>query len=84
MVAVGATLLAAWSLTGRIAITNSNFNRITNGMTKQEVIAVAGRPHEIDSIEDNAWSYTIWNGFVPYSDPRYVFFDQNDLVESTH
>ena len=86
-VSVFVVLLATTSgvrqLAGRVAISRTNFNCISQGMTKDQVIAVAGRPHEVNSIEENSWSYYIWNGFVPFSDPDYVFFGDDDLVEST-
>ena len=69
-----AAIFGARQLTSRIAISRTTFNRISQGMTKDEVIAVAGKPHEVNSIDENSWSYYIWNGFVPFSDPDYVFF----------
>ena len=76
-----ALLFAAWNVSGRIAISNSTSHRIVEGMTKQEVLNIAERPHYTNTVDDNCWDYRVWNGIVFYSDPMHVCFDENECVD---
>jgi len=81
VVLVMSALLAASSAMSRFAIRGSTADQIHEGMTKQQVLDVAGKPHYIGN--DGVWDYRVWNGFVLYSDPLHVGFDENGRVDIT-
>ncbi|MCP4783293.1 MAG: outer membrane protein assembly factor BamE [Fuerstiella sp.] len=51
---------------------------ISRGMSKAEVIEIAGELHYEDP---HGWYYSVWNGCVTYSDMLYVSFDKNNRVD---
>ena len=72
-------LFAASNAFLRFAISSSTADQINKGMTRQQVLDVAGKPHYIGN--GGVWDYRVWNGFVVHSDPLHVGFDKNGLVD---
>ena len=79
VVLVSSGLLAASNAFSRFAISANTADRIHEGMTKRQVLDAAGKPHYIGN--DGMWDYRVWNGFVLYSDPLHVGFDENGRVD---
>ena len=77
LVAAVAVMLSLPSLLGLIAISQHTEMQIEEGMTRQELIQIAGRPHQIGS--DETWYYNVWRGPLPV-DSLIVGFDDNGVV----
>lgn len=59
------------------AIPENTAASIKLGMSKAEVMEIAGEPHRQ---RPGIWLYRVWNGPVTYSDMLGVKFDENDRV----
>ena len=78
LVAVVALAMACYSAIAGFAIPNETSNQIIEGLTREQVLQIAGKPHQTDGSD---WYYRVWNGFVPYSDMMLVGFDKNGEVD---
>lgn len=79
VLAVSIIFFVIWLLygTGIYAIPATTLQRIQHGMTRQEVIEVAGEPY---SEHNGDMYYRVWNGYVTYSDSLVVAFDREGRV----
>jgi hypothetical protein len=61
---------------------DEGFSKIRIGMTKEEVLSLAGKPlHDIDNCDELCiWAYTRQDSPTSDFDQRWVVFDQNQKV----
>ena len=79
LIAVGilCVYLALNFAAARFAISSEQSDRISKGMTRDDVLGIAGTPHQKDQ---HGWQYRVWNGWLPYSDMLKVEFGENGSV----
>ena len=78
-----ANLLIAFALLlvnviSSFAISETTYDSIKLGMTRAEVVQLAGKPHLQN---ENGSFYRVWNGLVTYSDLLNVHYNDRDQVD---
>jgi outer membrane protein assembly factor BamE (lipoprotein component of BamABCDE complex) len=59
-------------------ITSEAANGIREGMTRSEIVQIAGEPHRD---QGNWWYYNVRSGLAIYSDMLKIEFDQNGFAD---
>ena len=78
IVAAIAIVFGLRNLLGSVAISNSAAFSIEEGMTQEELLSIAGRPHTVGW--DGTWYYCYWEGLLP-SGGMGVEFDDDGVVD---